>query len=275
MQQAELTNHAVQPRPGGDGTFRDRTTVLAPFEDGPEADPMAELDRQMRRNSFFLQASLEQQGKLATRLDAYLTGLLDVLIEQGVVDVERLSEVVTANRRQQAADEVARIAEGGGIKNWPTVVVREDPDDDEESPSRVAVDCEARMPICKAVCCSLKFPLSPREIEAGRVKWDLGHPYVIRHSDQGFCVHNDRASGRCAVYENRPQVCRDYSCATDERIWKDFDAMVLNEEFLRNRTPERFQFKPDSTGSVPVTFTRKGSGGLAVADEMAPAATGA
>jgi hypothetical protein len=27
-------------------------------------------------------------------------------------------------------------------------------------------------------------------------------------------------------------VCRGYSCAKDERIWKDFDNMILNEEWI-------------------------------------------
>ena len=252
---------------------QDQTTVLPPLDPGHAPDPLAEFDRQLRRNSFFVQASLEQQGKLASRLDAYLTGLLDVLIEQGLVDVDRLREVVAANRQRQEDERTERLLEGGGVKNWPTVVVRDDPPEAPRQPSE-PVDCAARMHICKAVCCTLKFPLSAEEIEAGRVKWDLGHPYVVRHSEEGYCVHNDRGTGGCRVYADRPQVCRAYSCAHDERIWKDFDAMVLNEEFLASRVPERFEFKPDR-GGVPVTLRRRSTSGArapgaAEADEMVP-----
>jgi Fe-S-cluster containining protein len=54
---------------------------------------------------------------------------------------------------------------------------------------------------------------------------------MVRHDESGYCVHND-ASRRCTVYDDRPRPCRVYSCADDPRIWKDFDAMELNEEWL-------------------------------------------
>ena len=34
----------------------------------------------------------------------------------------------------------------------------------------------------------------------------------------------------------RPTVCREYSCANDPRIWTDFDAMVLNDEWIAQHT---------------------------------------
>jgi Fe-S-cluster containining protein len=88
------------------------------------------------------------------------------------------------------------------------------------------------MPICNAVCCKLHFALSQGEVESGKVKWDLGQPYYIRHETNGFCSHNDRQTGGCSIYADRPGVCRKYSCANDERIWKDFDNMELNREWL-------------------------------------------
>jgi Fe-S-cluster containining protein len=94
------------------------------------------------------------------------------------------------------------------------------------------VDCAARMHVCHSVCCKLDFALSAEEVEQGVVRWDLGRPYLIRHAETGYCVHNDRATGGCGVYADRPQVCRAYSCAGDKRIWKDFDAMELNTEWL-------------------------------------------
>jgi hypothetical protein len=74
------------------------------------------------------------------------------------------------------------------------------------------------------------------------------------------------------VYEDRPQVCRAYTCAGDERIWKDFDNMVLNEEFLNGRSPQRFRFNPpDPVDAVPVTFVRKGDGTLQRTNGTSPA----
>jgi Fe-S-cluster containining protein len=96
----------------------------------------------------------------------------------------------------------------------------------------VIVDCAARMHICHAVCCKLDFALSAEEVERGAVRWDLGRPYFIRHGSSGHCVHNDRETGACGVYDDRPAPCRHYSCATDTRIWSDFDRMELNDTWL-------------------------------------------
>jgi Fe-S-cluster containining protein len=114
--------------------------------------------------------------------------------------------------------------------SWPGIAFRVDPDD--PAPP-VAVNCDERMHICHAVCCKLNFALTPEEVDAGTVKWDLGFPYMIRHGANGYCSHNDTATGRCTNYANRPGVCHRYSCAHDPRIWKDFDAMILNEDWIR------------------------------------------
>lgn len=113
---------------------------------------------------------------------------------------------------------------------WPGIAFRVDPEN--PAPS-VAVNCEERMHVCHAVCCKLNFALTPEEVDGGKVKWDLGFPYMIRHGANGYCSHNDTATGRCANYANRPGVCHRYSCANDPRIWKDFDNMVLNEDWIR------------------------------------------
>lgn len=220
-----------------------------------------ELERQLRHASFFTQASLEKQGQLLGKLDVYVTALIDTLLDGGVLDVERLADAVDANRASQAEETRARYEAEGALPAWPAVVVREDPpaSDGAVSPAEVdevVVDCEARMPVCQAVCCTLPFPLSSAEVEAGDVRWDLGHPYVIRQTDEGYCVHNERASGGCSVYDRRPGVCRGYSCAGDDRIWLDFDNMVLNEEFLRNRRRPDYTFRPTTT-AVPVTISAR------------------
>jgi Fe-S-cluster containining protein len=240
-----------------------------------------ELERQLRHASFFVQASLEQQGKLTGKLDVYLTSLIQLLLDQGVISAEDLAATVDGHRAERAAAERARFETDGKMPAWPTVMVRQDgpPDAAEAEGSApeggaggaggpggpqmapadrpveaVEVDCAARMHVCQAVCCSLPFPLSAEEVEAGDVKWDLGHPYVIRQTDEGYCVHNDPSSRGCDVYDKRPGVCRGYSCAEDDRIWLDFDNMVLNEEFLQNRRRPNFRFSPAVSEAVPVTI---------------------
>jgi Fe-S-cluster containining protein len=215
--------------------------------------PGDELERQLRHASFFVQASLEQHGRLTGKLDVYLSSVIELLLARGVLEAEELATAVDANRAEHAAEARARFETDGTLPAWPTVMVREDDPDQLDVPE-VEVDCAARMPICQAVCCSLPFPLSAAEVEAGDVKWDLGHPYVIRQTTEGYCVHNERSGGGCEVYDKRPGVCRGYSCAQDERIWTDFDNMVLNHEYLDNRRRADFTFRPSTGDAVAVTI---------------------
>jgi Fe-S-cluster containining protein len=229
-----------------------------------DATPPDELERQLRHASFFVQASLEQQGRLLGKLDAYVTALLDALLDAGVVDVERLADAVDANRAEQAEETRSRYEADGALPAWPAVVVREEttPEPGEEPPpaAEVEVDCASRLAVCQAVCCTLPFPLSAAEVEAGDVRWDLGHPYVIRQNAEGYCVHNRSDHSGCTVYDRRPGVCRGYSCANDDRIWLDFDNMVLNEEFLAKRRRPDYTFHPTTT-AVPVTISARPAAG--------------
>ena len=137
--------------------------------------------------------------------------------------------VVSAEEVESAARAIGDEMAARGDIPTKMVALRVDP------PSQSAVtrvDCSERMPICKAICCKLDFALTSSEVEAGRVKWDLGRPYYIRHDASGFCHHNDRSSGGCGVYAERPAICKTYSCANDRRIWKDFERRELNVEWL-------------------------------------------
>ena len=230
----------------------------------PEEDPLDQLERQVVRASHFTQAVLD---KLATRLsstEAYLAELIELLRAHGVLaeeDAEQDVEYDVAEGVEQGVDEDemppdARPA-GRGLASdvgadrtdadedtttmqaavrWPGVAFRVDPED---PPPATEVNCAERMPICHAVCCKLGFALTPPEVESGKVKWDLGFPYMIRHESNGYCSHNDTTTGRCSIYADRPSLCRRYSCAGDQRIWKDFEAMELNEEWIRERLAER------------------------------------
>jgi Putative zinc- or iron-chelating domain len=66
------------------------------------------------------------------------------------------------------------------------------------------------------------------------VQWDLGRPYWNRGDETGYCVHSDPEGRGCRVYEHRPGPCRVFNCRRDERIWADFDAMVVNPDLERN-----------------------------------------
>ena len=201
----------------------------------------AELHRQVERGSLFTQATLQRGFERLSEAERLITTLTMALIAKGVVSGDELGvsveeddpDVIELDQDGRPVDDTAM---GGGFQmankmNWPSIAIRVDPEDTADK-APVLVDCAARMHVCHAVCCSLKFPLSGAEIDSGHVKWDIGHPYVIRQRADGGCVHNDPESGHCGVYENRPGVCQRYTCYRDDRIWKDFDNMVLNQEWI-------------------------------------------
>ena len=102
---------------------------------------------------------------------------------------------------------------------------------DDVNAVKTEVDCLSRLPICKAICCKLSFPLNAEEVEGGDIKWDLGRPYYIRQDNEGWCCNRGK-EGKCGIYEGRPGVCKTYTCEGDERIWKDFKGRILNEEWI-------------------------------------------
>ena len=200
---------------------------------------LAELDRQLERGSLFTQATLQRGFRRIDEAEMLLVSLVRALATKGLISEAELgvqlsesdtrTELELELEPEMERDDDPR--ESQPSINWPSLALRVDPDEPGEKPD-VLVDCDARMPVCHAICCHLKFPLTVQEVDAGNVKWDIGHPYIIRHESNGACTHNDTATGRCGVYENRPAVCRNYSCAGDTRIWKDFDGMVLNQEWI-------------------------------------------
>ncbi len=182
---------------------------------------VARLDRQVERSGIRTQQLFNRSFERLSEFEANLLGLIDRLVAAGVVETDDLM----ASARKVRAEMTAR---GDGLDHL--VTLREDPPDATTEPA--VVDCAARIPVCHAVCCRLSVSLSAAEVEAGRLRWDLGHPYRLRRETDGRCTHQDRETGWCRVHEDRPRPCRTYTCATDSRIWKDFAALELNTEWL-------------------------------------------
>lgn len=89
-------------------------------------------------------------------------------------------------------------------------------------------DCQNRLAVCRAACCRRSFPLSIDEVRQGRLQWSLDEPFLRASGPDGYCVHLDRATLRCTVYEDRPEACTSYTCEHDEQVWEDFSARLLN-----------------------------------------------
>ncbi len=190
---------------------------------GEELD---QLGRQVERGSLFTHSALGRGFVRLRELESFVYGLIDALIARDVVTQDEIADAVASVRRQLDAS--------GEIPE-PGVALRVETTD--PAPP-VAVDCNARMHVCHAVCRKLEVALSADEVEEGKAKWDLGRPYLLRHERDGLCTHNDRETRRCGIYGDRPFPCRRYSCAHDERIWKDFEKMELNHEWLEENLSE-------------------------------------
>lgn len=162
--------------------------------------------------------------------------LIELLAERGVISVAELDE-----RKKQVGKRLVEQFSERGIG----VALTDEDEDKYSHRSDVEIDCDERIPLCRGACCRLKFALTVQDLEEGKVKWDLGHPYMIRHGADGYCFHNDRATHHCTVYENRPIVCRSYDCRRDKRIWTDFENRIIN--------PELENIFPKTDGTTPTT----------------------
>jgi hypothetical protein len=173
-------------------------------------DRYDELEHQVEQGNLFAHSALTEQAARANESEALLNGLVGLLVQHGVVSADELMQVVERARPQ--------------VERSVPVAVRVD-----QTGPDPEIDCAARIGVCKAVCCRLHFALSVEEIESGLLKWELGRPYFNRHNEAGYCHQWDDG---CNIYDDRPSPCRLYSCEHDDRIWTDFEAMELNQEWI-------------------------------------------
>jgi hypothetical protein len=157
---------------------------------------------------------------MQTKLDgadgrARLEALIDALVARGVIAPEELEARLARTREAEGQRQAAQAA----VQVAPTV-------DKYALTDLPVIDCADRIPLCKARCCRLSFPLSFQDLDEGVVRWNYHRPYQIRQRADGYCVHNDAASHRCDVHAHRPAVCRTYDCRTDPRIWVDFEQRI-------------------------------------------------
>jgi Fe-S-cluster containining protein len=145
--------------------------------------------------------------------------LTELLVEQGVIrqdDLAARQETVRASLMEQV--------ESSGLG----LFVNDKDKDKYEIRDHPPINCAERVHLCKAACCTLRFPLSRQDVEEGVVRWDFGRPYWNLVSKSGYCVHCSPEKRSCEVYENRPGPCRSFDCREDKRIWLDFEGMVVN-----------------------------------------------
>ena len=146
---------------------------------------------------------------------AELYSLIKLLVAKGIIGADELEQYKQEVRKR--LDDSFKEADIG-------VRVRRDT---ESKMEEVRVDCEKRMHICKAACCTLTYPLSIQDVNQG-IRWSLARPFMNAREADGYCIHLQRDTLKCSIYEQRPAICREYSCRNDRRIWLDFDKMIIN-----------------------------------------------
>ena len=163
----------------------------------------------------FVHAMAVQGAEQVERIDAVLAALVRALLDSGALDrrrVDALLPLASAQVSERARGEV-------GVDVAPAA-------DKYAVAPPVDLDCGALISLCKGRCCRLTFPLSFQDLDEGGIQWSYARPYRIRQRDDGYCVHSDRATRQCAVYQRRPAVCRSYDCRRDPRIWTDFERRI-------------------------------------------------
>lgn len=157
---------------------------------------------------------------------AYIYTLSELLVGKGVVGIEEL------NQRKDAV--ASRLAESFRQEQIGVQLDSSGVDKYSIGEQEICIDCLERHPTCKAACCKLGFALSVQDVEEGAVRWDLRQPYVNRKGEDGYCVHLDRSTYKCTVYEKRPLICRCYTCQDDKRIWLDYEKRIFNPAMLED-----------------------------------------
>jgi Fe-S-cluster containining protein len=162
------------------------------------------------------------------QISASVYALTELLIAKGVIGLQELEErKESINKRMMAQMQ----------EKWLGARMLADETNKYDARTEVAIDCEARIPLCKASCCKLSFYLSRQDLEEGVVRWEFGRPYHIAHNAEGYCVHCDDATKKCSVRANRPLTCRTYDCRQDKRIWADFENRIPNPNLAKLEAP--------------------------------------
>ena len=118
------------------------------------------------------------------------------------------------------------------------------------------IDCEAGRRLgCNTFCCRLIVRYDEDERPPGE---NGGPPKgCVDKAPDGLCVHLDRETHRCGIWETRPRICREYDCNDDYLLQVAVRAGVrniveLSKEALRTRIlKEEWIRIPGCTDPIP------------------------
>ncbi|MCG8422415.1 MAG: YkgJ family cysteine cluster protein [Proteobacteria bacterium] len=188
--------------------------------EAPEHDE-DELQRQLLRGFLHTHTRLSSNYSNLFQVASAVYAIVDLLVARGLLTMEEVeAQVRTVQER------LSESPFGAGMQ----FTMQREAGDKYDGREAATVDCDNRLHLCRAVCCSLDVPLSRQDIEEGILRWDAGRPYYLLRQGDSYCCHLNRHNRSCSVYGVRPLTCRGYSCAEDSRIWKDFAGYVPNRE---------------------------------------------
>lgn len=182
-------------------------------------EPVDDLRGEMISGMLYSHTRANANTTKLLEVTSFSYALIELLQEKGLITIEELDA-----RKTLVAQRLAEKFRQAGMG-----AVLQEPEQDKYTYQNTArIDCENRIALCKAACCKLAFALSRQDIEEGIVKWKLGQPYLNAQASDGYCVHLQRGTHTCGVYQHRPLPCRAYDCRKDKRIWQDFEKAMIN-----------------------------------------------
>ena len=159
---------------------------------------------------------------------ANVYSLIELLVAKGIIGIEELDQRKKAVEKR-LNDSFKEAGIGVRVQNAKI--------DKYSLEAEAEIDCESRKHICRAACCTFAYALSLQDISEG-ICWSLGKPFMNARGADGYCVHLNRDTLSCSIYEQRTAVCRQYSCRDDRRIWLDFDKMIINPDVFKVKNPD-------------------------------------
>lgn len=186
----------------------------------PALETNEELREELVEGLRYVHHQLGANTGKALETASFLYALIELLMKKGLLTEQELNK--------HKVEVAKRLVEKFRERGMGAVFQNPEHDKYAFAEKEVKIDCENRIPLCKAACCRLNFALSRQDIDEGIIKWDLGRPYMIAHDADNYCRHLDRTGCHCTVYANRPVPCRAYDCRKDKRIWADFENRIIN-----------------------------------------------
>jgi Fe-S-cluster containining protein len=119
-------------------------------------------------------------------------------------------------------------------------------------------DCLEVLPVCQGFCCRVTWdiPITLDEYTTGlyevekyclltdkecerEVETCLNMRYRLKKNKNGACIHQDR-DNKCSIHENKPRVCREFSCRGGWRLGSVFPADDENKSSNTKMKKEDF-----------------------------------